>query len=628
MSKSNQQDPAPKKQSIFQTILVIFLVLAVGIIFGIGQSSITGAMAKKSIQQVYKNVTNVDIQRFVRVQTIVSLLQYGMEPHNVDDQMWDGFYRRQFNQMARNPANVLVLAGLAAEQGMMPAGEELEEIVKQFLSQELPGQSYKNMNEGIRAVIQADVKGRSLQPIEIKGFLAQVHARENYINRHAPNIAINSAAAESFALMEREKIRVEEATISTATLIEKYKPDVEKDKEALDNAYQELKDERFVIPRRCHLTCITVHVGDVKQAVVVSDEDIAAYYEANKETDPSLKKEVVPDKPEEVKEGEPPPAPEYVVKTLQESKAYIRDKLSADKAQLVTEELLNRFTVQIGEKGLLDQDRVAEGKREELLKLAAELRISAEDERLSEPVGLTVRSDMGADDPGNSETYVLEDKEGKHFARMQLPAPGLFADDVDHDDIFQKTQAFDNADLYVIQIVDNFTPSDYQPFETVRSELVLYVSAQRAYPDLVNEARSIATALSEQRDGTLVQWFEQKAHKSWAAQITTESYEPLKSVNLASSDEDEALGLEARPLIAYCMPGKQFFVAEAANDGDMKRVTISRIIDYSNESPNSDPEVEPPPLAEAGHETMKQVAMQLTRQLDLSDQIQEALEEE
>ncbi len=575
MSKDKQQSagtPA-KGPNIFQTILVVFLVIAVGLIFGLGQSSLTG-MVGKNIVEIHKGFTNADYQRHARVQTILYSLQRGIKPQDMEERVWRGQNDYIFRTLVSNPGNTLVIAKLGEDEGMMPSGDELKALVDEYLSRPVFGiEDAKTLRAAVRQVIEANEPGRSLKPKEIQEFIANMRSHDNYVSRYAPNIVINKSATDIFAKFENEEIKTEEATISTATMIESYKEGVLAEEEKIQEAYETLKEERFVIPRKCHFTCISVDVAEVKKSVVVSEDEIKAYYEKNKESDPQLKKEV-PKEVKELKEGEEPPKPEIVTKTLEESKDYIRDTLATKKAEEVAVELADTFQFKIEEESLTEGDKIAEGKRDAVLKLVDNVSIKADDKRLNKDIKLSVQSKLTADDPGAGTVYSILLEDGKPFAKMQVPKTSPFNKEVDT--FFVKKQAFDNGDLYIIQIIDGFTEADYKAYDSVKDEVVHYLCAQKAFPDLIKKANEIIKTVSGQTDGTLVKYFDAEANKKWAAQIQDKTYGPLETVVVPTA-EDLGNFEENLPMIAYTLPGKGVFLAVANNDGDMKRVTIRRI---------------------------------------------------
>ncbi len=567
-------EPVTTQQSIGQTILVVFLVLAVGLIFGIGQSSITMAMDGKAVVEVQKGITNVDYKRYARIESIIKMLSWGMKPQDVENQQWDMFYGRTYQEAVRYTASPLVLAKLGENEGMKPSGDKLKAIVNEFLSTKLPGGDYPTLGAGIAAVIKADVQGRTVTPIEIQEYIASQRAAQNYMSRYAPNIVVNKSAAGVLKQLDQEKVQTEEATISVAAIVNEFKEAAAAEQETLEAKYEDIKDERFLIPRRCQLTAIGADVNSIKQALVITDEEIGNYYTANKETDPMLKKPAPAVAP---KEGEAPPAPSLVEKTLDESRAYIRGQIESEKAEIIAIELCDQFANGLLSEGLIEEEHIAEGKMEDVLALAASVVITAADERLSKDVALQVWKDLGADEPQDGKTYAIQLADGKHFANMEVQNPSLFDKEVLS--VFLRAQAHDNKALHLFQIVNGFTEKSNKPYDEVKDEVILLVSAEKAYPTLLEHAQTLLAEAAKASEPNLTKFFAQSKNKKWAAQIESKSYGPLESI-LPPEGADGFMS----PIIAFTQAGKEFYLSSALKDGDMQRITLSRVVGYGVET--------------------------------------------
>lgn len=579
----NKQAPQPvpaAKQSVAQTLLVIALVILVGIIFGIGQSSLTMAFETKAVVEAEAGLTNVDYQTYTRIRTIESLLYRGQKPHEVEDQVWA--QAENFTQMFLRYRNPLLIAKLGELRGLKPEGEELDRLVEEYLNRPLSNKDYPTLGHAFKAVSKANIKGRTVNAVELRNYIANEQAATNLESQNQASLVIDREAAASTRAIAAETITVEEATISTAALIAKYKEEVVKDEDALLIRYDELKDDRFVIPRRCHLTLIGVDANTLRESVTISDEEIGAYYEKNKEIDPMLKKVAAPEEP---KEGEAPPAPKMESKTLAESRAYIRGKLQGEKADEVALDLCSRFLTAVSNESLIEEDRIAEGKHDDLLSLVPTVTIAAaDDERLDKDVSLTLWTKMGADEPQSGSSYQIQDAEGKHVASMNVENPSLFQKEPGS--ILLRAQAIDNPQLHVFQVIEGFTDSSYKDFDAVKDEVILYESAQRAYAELREEAEAIKTALARS-DASFAKYFEAEERKHWAAAIDSQTYAPLDEIVEPMSAEG-GLG-DKKPAIAHTVPGHGVYLKEAENDGDMRRITIGRVVKFeSSEDPEKD----------------------------------------
>ena len=572
----NKQAPQPApaaKQSVAQTLLVIALVILVGIIFGIGQSSLTMAFETKAVVEAEAGLTNVDYQTYTRIRTIESLLYQGQKPHEVEDQVWAR--AENFTQMFLRYRNPLLIAKLGELKGLKPEGPELDRLVEEYLGRPLSNKDYPTLGHAFKEVSKANIKGRTVNAVELRNYIANEQAANNLESQNQASLVIDREAAATTRAIEAESITVEEATISTAALIAKYKDEVVKDEDALLIRYDELKDERFVIPRRCQLTLIGIDSNTLRESVVVSDEEIGAYYEENKETDMQLKKVATPAEP---KEGEAPPAPKMEIKTLAESRAYIRGKLQGQKAEEVALDLCSRFLTAVSNESLIEEDRIAEGKHDDLLSLVPTVTIAAaDDERLEKDVSLMLWTELGADEPQSGTSYQIQDKDGKHIASMNVENPSLFQKEVGS--ILLQAQAKDNPQLHVFQIIEQFTDSSYKGFDDVKQEVILYEAAQRAYAELRDEAEAMKTALASS-DMTLAKYFEAEERKHWAAAIDSKTYAPLDEI-VEPVGAEGAFG-DKKPAIAHTVPGQGIYLKEADNDGDMRRITIGRVVKFES----------------------------------------------
>ncbi len=273
--------------------------------------------------------------------------------------------------------------------------------------------------------------------------------------------------------------------------------------------------------------------------------------------------------------------PEMVVKSLDESRAYIRGKLEGEKADVLAGELMAQFEEGLQSESLLAGDEgasIAEGKREDVLSLVDSVKIlAANEERLSKDIGLVLWKGMYADEPADGNNYQIKHADGKLFATMRVENSGIFSSGKKADDVFRSAPAVDNPQLYITQIIDSFTDQSYKDFEKVKPEVILNLAAEKAYPELLKQAEALKAAASKADKPGLSAFFEAKEHAKWAAQLEQKTYAPLDQVS--GPESGDGIAGESQPAIALTLNGGAWYLKAAGNDGDMKRVTIGRVIE-------------------------------------------------
>lgn len=570
--KSAQSGPTAPKRPIGQTILVILLIAAVAIIFGLGPSSLNMALGGSEIYDVAEGVSNVDEARHQRVAVILLALQFGQKPHEMSDEEWGSFQQRTryFVQSRRE----LSFAQLAERDGMKPSGKALDTILNDFVNEKFGNGESKL--KAIQEVQKANVKGRSFTRNELREYLAVKRANANFDSRYSPDPVAVDSMGNIFYKKSKERIYTQEAVISTSVIINEFKELVAKDQDLLQATYDSHKRaKRFEIPRKAHLTLFGADATLIAAAVVISDEDIAAWYAKHKESDSNIRI-VTPVKGEDVRETEGRDVekvkePIITYKTLADSKAYIRGILESQTANHILNELCEKLISAVQESDLLDNFSLIEGKEAELVQLAAGIHIPASDKRVKSQVTLTVWTEVTGDDPGADKDIQLFDKDAKPLARFNQSG-ALYLFNGGRGKISLPQSATGRASFKAMIVTNAIDAASDKEFDIVKEEVILLAAVEKAHPELIKRAQALQVELNKEPNRDLQAFFAASERSFWAAEVSEKDYGPLDIFELPDEDAEEL------PVMAYTQPGKQYVLVKAPQDGKMERVKLVKII--------------------------------------------------
>ncbi|MFW5846204.1 MAG: hypothetical protein ACOCXJ_08250, partial [Planctomycetota bacterium] len=123
----DEQGLGPMQGTLGQRLIVFFLVVGVGVLFGMG-GSVALLQEGRAQAEIGKGITTSELRQHVRLFIQTTELVRG-QPVPQQDQMMNYIQSMMLNQ--------LQMARLGEAEGLMPRGEARLELLREFLQQDL-----------------------------------------------------------------------------------------------------------------------------------------------------------------------------------------------------------------------------------------------------------------------------------------------------------------------------------------------------------------------------------------------------------------------------------------------------------------------------------------------------------
>ncbi|MFW5698813.1 MAG: hypothetical protein ACOCZK_02290 [Planctomycetota bacterium] len=569
--------------SFAQQSIVILLIVAVGVLFGM--QPILGLLTEKK-RTVLGDIDEKDVRRFA---TTCRQLQQAINPRGYGPPYF--VVSRQAEDEMRQYAQRLQMADIAEDEGLMPKGETLEQLVDEFLEREMqagPEQSASTygqllLEDGsvdrsrVERYVAVDAAISALQARYVVTPVLPLNMAENIAGFGAPlNRLLDQPMSQQLGQLA-DRVGVYEVSVPvTEAMIAAEREAVSDD--AVADAYEDLRETHFRIPAAREVTLAVADAETIVKAVSVDQEAITDYYEENTQDpedpgDPALvnpawqqaqrereaaeqaanaedgaeeeEEEEAADEAEE-EEADLPPA----FLPLPEVEEHIRETLAQQYARSLVSPLAN---------AMLDELRRAKVEpadlpRDALLEILGQVELSAEaSSHLDQAVGLELISGVMIRNEPGERSFTIEHA-GRDFGAVQKSSVGLFAVGVEPGKVHVIKQT-SREGVAMLMRVDAVIEEDYRKVDEVREQLVDYVAGRRAYGTLLEEMRALAQRATELgRDG-LEQLFVENPElaERWGVELAG-----------GSEDEDEGetgeKGLEVQAQTwdtTYQLPGEE-----------------------------------------------------------------------
>ena len=567
----------PKNQQLTtgQQVFIWGLVLFVGVLFGAGP--ITDTLLGNTDRVAYVgNISQHDIMARQGVaRRLQDVLNPNRDPAGDQFEIADRFGRQ--NNTLEAWAERIKLARYAESQGLLPRGEALKDMVKEFLNRPLPGNPAKRYADALQEV-QGGEKGVTVE--QVGRHLAEERARDLLTMARivAPVVPVAMGDAVStlgppftsredyFLGAKGDQVVLDEVVLSAKHLL----PEVKDDDAGVQAVYDRLRNVRFNRPAALETTIVYADVAALAAKTAVADSDIEAYYNAHKD---DYRKPVDPPKPEEKKadekaEEKKPEEPKVEFKALAEVSAQIKDKLARERAELQAKELVRQFDATIEASDLLHhKDNAA-------FKDAAA------------KAGLTVREKVFIEEPKAGGTL-----DAGEFGMLSESQLHLFNQELHF--ITSAVQSTGDKASWIVLRIDGRRDAGFRDLgdPAVKAEVKAVLAGERAYKDLLAKAEEIRAAAEKAGPGGLKKWAESDAAKPWEAKAVskTESVVDLRGglteVRPPATEPGGLSNADGRPLIALAMPEHPVALGDAPAQGDVPAVRLVQTTDYKPADP-------------------------------------------
>lgn len=535
----------PKHQTMTfsQHLFIWAMVLVVGVLFGLGYNV-------RDLMGGSHTISGIDqTEIFVR-QRVARKLQMALATRRnpyIDDSVFSWMpLSQQFElgvyecERSETYASLILLGRQARKEGLMPDGRALDGIVSDFLNREDQGSGRRY------ADILNDLGGdKRVTESELRTFIAERYAVNMLNQTHATTPAVPQAMSDVVGAM-RDQIEVDEVVIDAKPLL----PEVKPNDPEIQATYDKLRNERF---RRAPARIIDAVVADqlkIADAVVITDADIATYYEANKAQ--YLKPEVKDEKKPEAKDGKKDekkeaPKPEY--KTVAEVSGDIRAILRRERSEAKIKSLFEAF-----EKGLTDDN-------------VETLDAAALKDRATK-AGLLVKEGLVVEEPGKGGSYQLPE-----VGELEVSQVNLFNQEMNF--VSSVVQARNGGARSVLRIAGK-RDAGYRDLAdaAVLKEVTAVVAGNRVYKDFLKAMEELRANAEKLGPGGLRKAVAAEAAVKWDAtrKITTTTTRITGQQGLVEyrSPPAEAGGVpgDARLLVSLILPNRPVILAaEPAGDG-------------------------------------------------------------
>ena len=522
-----------KKQTLGQQLLIWLLVIMVGVLFGMGPALgiVMGGAAPE-----YAQVSQAEAVRYKNISDRLSRLLSGRSFSNVS---WEAF-AAQIHQ-----------AHVAEQEGLMPKGDTLKEVVNEFLATEIG--DGRTQGDILQEYVRSD---RGVTADELSYLLQHRAAVNNLYVRNITLPLVPDTVISGLKAVEGDRVNIKEVTLSTLPLADEFRADIAADDVAIQSAYDRLKEDWFRIPAKRTLTAFVVDPSTIESAVTVGAEAIKEYYDANKARRPDW--ELPPEEPsaddaakedaeQANKDGaaegeeapEEPPQPRY--KPIEEVSEEITQILRTERAMDLAMGLYDQFIQSIRQN--LDELAISTPNdlpREDLVRIATETVLGPDEHpHLSEPISVQVieGAEIAAPDSGLEVTLL-------DYGSVRL-AEDLFANDIAIGTIDEPTP--NASGLGIMLRLEGKIDGSYQPLDTVRDDVVTWLAARAAWPKLLERAEAIA---SEAGLVGLEAWFGTEENQAlWGATVASDAVPALTPYAPPPAEVDMLPG-EGWPAIA------------------------------------------------------------------------------
>lgn len=506
-SPRDDQAPPAKPITFGQQIFIWAMILLVGVIFGVGSSWTFLQQVPRSVDGVSENDILVRKDVAERLQRILAASREQFAQNNYD-----------------NYARMIRISRVAAAEGLLPEGADLDRVTNDFLAKTVPGANGAAGRTYLDLLLEHQGAKDEVTRLELRRLLAERTAIEALFARNVGSPAIPTSVSAAIDTIRATRLTAAEVTLDAKHLL----TEVKGDDAEVQSTYDKLRGTRFT--RHAQVTA-TVAAADLKALAakaVIGDTEIAAYYEQHKET--YRKPAAAPVPPAVV---DPKAAPEY--KPLAEVAAEIKATLARTAAEQAAQAAIQAFNGVVDEKSLEQADAKA---------FAA----------AATAAGLVVTDAMVIDEPADGQVDLGP------FGKIKDPA-GLFSKDPGFITNPLQSAANDAGRTWFVLRLTQRTPAGFRTLDEVRAEVQGIVAGNRAYAALLTEAEKLRQAAEAAGPGGLAKVMADPANAAWAAKVDSQPLRPLVELHAPATEPGGAPG-DARLGASLALPSRPVALAE------------------------------------------------------------------
>ncbi|MBA3937154.1 MAG: hypothetical protein H0X38_06820 [Planctomycetes bacterium] len=530
--------PKSQQLTVTQQIYIWLLVLIVGVIFGVGSSSLS-LLGKGAI--ISGNITeNEAIQRSMVANKLQDALgrylnPYMDEPYAIPD---------RGGQALRYYAQRIQLARLADGEGLLPSGKALDAVVKDFLNEPLPDGS-GSTNYTVLSALRGD---KAVTETELRRFLAERFAGRLMFARNVVAPAMPAAFIDAVSAMNADRVLVDETVLTAKHLL----PAIKDDDADIQTTYDRLRLRRFARGATCVVTVAASDPKALADKIAIEPKDIEAYYQAHQ---PEFTKPAVAPDPTAKPDA---PKPAAVVKPLAEVSDEIKHRLAGEKAEKIAKDAVIAMDKDAGE---------LEGQKDNASFKAAAAK-----------QGLAVSEGVVVDEP---QSGALSVGALGSFSDVQLH---LFTNEPGF--VSSPIQADGHGAWAMLRIESKREPGSRELKEPeVLAAVKAEIAASRTYKEFLKAAEEVRAAAEKLGPGGLKAWAATPAAAPWVVTVATNP-ERAGSEYLPPAPEfgGEATG-DGVLLASLTLPNRPVLIAQPEGRPEVPSVRLLQVSGYEGGKP-------------------------------------------
>lgn len=498
---AGDQDDAPlasNKMTLSQHLVVVFLIVAVGILFGMGpvMALVFGGGGSGA---AFQDISSDDAREL-----------YLMEQRRDRILGLPGRPLRDGPSPYLDWAQSLWMAEIADEQGLMPKGAALDEAVDDFLN--TPTRNRDGEETTVRSLL-ANYHGT--EPLNMRDLkrLVQVDAAQAALgDGFSQPPAISAAHIDNLMRMQEDQVQLTQVVLTTAPLLERFREAAANDDSRIADAYESLKTTYFQIPPLKIISAVVVDPALIAPAVAVSSDALETWYVANRDG----RNEWIAATSEDGIEWKP--LAEVVDQVTEEMRAEIAPALTA---------FLFQHVITAIEDGAIAAGVAPEAlTAEQLSAIVAGAALGpGDDNRLSAPITARVVTEARISEPQRGEASVPVAGIGEIKASS---AAGLFRSTVAVGSLQLLEDAVADAEgMDLIVRIDGVEGASSRALDdpAVRDAVVTYLAGRDAYPVLLEQAEAIRAAAASMEGGLAAYFADAEMRARWELEARPEATE-------------------------------------------------------------------------------------------------------
>ena len=512
--------PPTKPLTLGQQIFIWTMVAIVGVIFGVGASF---SLVFAPTQRIAGIAEGEVLQRMQLAERMERVLNPNGSP-------WQPLWKQP--PWVENPlegyATDLRLARLGEARGLLPRGQALERIEREFLATPMAGSSGRTYLDALR---EHTGGSDEIRPDDLRRALSELAARRSLFARSAVAPAVPRALAPDLAALRSDRAELAEVVLSGVRFI----PEVALDDPGIPAAYEQLRGSRFTRPGGVTVAIAWADRDEAGKALEISEADAQAWY--------STHQDQFPGEPDPKDPGKQPPAKPFAA-----VKDQVITKLRAERGSSAAQKALD----------LLNQNaEELEGEKDPARFRAA---IAAANLKLAE-VSVEDRT-PGTVDLGSLGTI-------KDVMR-------LFGRE--HEVGFLSEPQITSAGHWVMLRLEKRSDPGFQELVAVRAEVARHLAGRRAWKPLFEAASKLRDELAGKGPGALAAWAASEEAKPWNVSLVNRPQPLTTQLATPPAEADGAAG-EPQLLAALALSARPpaLVAAEPAWEGEVPRLRLVQV---------------------------------------------------